>query len=98
MEITSMDMPIELELRLEMENDLEVLRRLSSYNVYSEKIIGKDIEWFEEELGFRPVGMWPSEEAVSPAMVEPVSSVGIEWMDTDEELLKQSRDLNGEFV
>ena len=50
MEVTSMDMPIELELRLEMENELEVLRRLSSYNVYSEKIIGKDIEWLEEEL------------------------------------------------
>ena len=50
MEVTSMDMPIELELRIEMENELEVLRRLSSYNVYSEKIIGKDIEWLEEEL------------------------------------------------
>ena len=31
MEVTSMDMPIELEFRLEMENELEVLRRLSSY-------------------------------------------------------------------
>ena len=50
MEVTSMDMPIELELRLEIENELEVLRRLSSYNVYSEILIGKDIEWFEEEF------------------------------------------------
>ena len=53
MEVTSMDMPVELEFRLEMENELEVLRRLSSYNVYSKKIIRKDIEWLEEELGLR---------------------------------------------
>jgi hypothetical protein len=53
---------------------------------------------FEEELGFRPVGMWPSEQAVSPPMVEPVSDVGVEWMVTDEELLKQSTDVNGNLI
>ena len=42
--------------------------------------------------------MWPSEEAVSPAMVQPVSDVGIEWMVTDEELLMKSTDLNGQNV
>ena len=50
---------------------------------------------FEDEIGFRPVGMWPSEEAVSPAMVQPVFDVGIEWMVTDEELLMKSTDMNG---
>ena len=50
MEVTSMDMPIELEFRLEMENELEVLRRLRTYNTYREELIGKDIEWLEEEL------------------------------------------------
>ena len=29
------------------------------------------MDLFEQELGFRPVGMWPSEQAVSLAMVEP---------------------------
>jgi len=42
--------------------------------------------------------MWPSEQAVSPPMVEPVSDVGVEWMVTDEELLKQSTDVNGNLI
>ncbi|HIH84681.1 MAG TPA: hypothetical protein HA345_04655, partial [Candidatus Thalassarchaeaceae archaeon] len=45
---------------------------------------------FEAELGFRPTGMWPSEEAVSPPMVQPVTDVGIQWMVTDEEILAKS--------
>ena len=59
-------------------------------------ITGMDL--FEEKLGFRPTGMWPSEEAVSPAMVEPVSDVGIQWMVTDEEILMKSTDVNGNFI
>ena len=31
-------------------------------------------------------------------MVEPVTDVGIQWMVTDEEILKQSTDANGQFV
>ena len=49
--MTSMDMSSELEFRLEMKNELEVLRRLRTYNTYREELIGKDIEWLEEELG-----------------------------------------------
>jgi alpha-amylase/alpha-mannosidase (GH57 family) len=56
------------------------------------------MDLFEQELGFRPVGMWPSEEAVSPAMVQPVSDVGIQWMVSDEEILSSSKDMNGDFV
>ena len=56
------------------------------------------MDLFEEELGFRPVGMWPSEEAVSPAMVQPVADVGIQWMVSDEEILSASKDVNGDFV
>lgn len=50
---------------------------------------------FEEELGFRPNGMWPSEQAVSPTMVQPVSDVGIQWMVTDEEILAKSTSEGG---
>ena len=53
---------------------------------------------FEDELGFRPTGMWPSEQSVSPAMVEPVSDVGIQWMVTDEVNLAGSTDLSGNYV
>jgi alpha-amylase/alpha-mannosidase (GH57 family) len=56
------------------------------------------MDLFEQEMGFRPIGMWPSEEAVSPAMVQPVADVGIEWMVTDEEILSKSKDADGNFV
>ncbi len=62
-------------------------------DVTTHLINGMDL--FEEELGFRPTGMWPSEEAVSPPMVQPVSDVGIEWMVTDEEILAKSIPLGG---
>ena len=53
---------------------------------------------FEEELGFRPTGMWPSEQAVSPPMVQPVSDVGIEWMISDEEILAKSTTPSGDSI
>jgi len=56
------------------------------------------MDLFEQELGFRPVGMWPSEQAVSPAMVQPVADVGIQWMVSDEEILSASKDVNGDYV
>ena len=56
------------------------------------------MDLFEEELGFRPVGMWPSEQSVSPAMVQPVADVGIEWMVTDELNLEESTDMNGNTI
>ena len=48
------------------------------------------MDLFEAELGFRPTGMWPSEQAVSPPMVQPVADVGVEWMVSDEEILAKS--------
>jgi alpha-amylase/alpha-mannosidase (GH57 family) len=41
-------------------------------------------------FGARPVGLWPSEGAVSDAMVEIVARAGFSWMATDEEILGQS--------
>ena len=79
-----------------MEDGIHVNKEAWPEDVQNHLINGMNL--FEEELGFRPVGMWPSEEAVSPAMVEPVTDVGIEWMVTDEELLKQSTDSNGAAI
>jgi hypothetical protein len=42
--------------------------------------------------------MWPSEQSVSPAMVQPVADVGIEWMVTDELNLEESTDMNGDTI
>ena len=55
----------------------------------------KGVSLFEQHTGVIPTGMWPSEEAVSPAMIQPVSNVGINWMVSDEMILEQSKDING---
>ena len=79
-----------------MEDGIRVNKEAWPEDVQNHLITGMDL--FEQELGFRPTGMWPSEEAVSPAMVQPVTDVGIEWMVTDEEILKQSTDQNGAYI
>ena len=79
-----------------MEDGIRVNKEAWPEDVQNHLITGMDL--FEQELGFRPTGMWPSEEAVSPAMVQPVTDVGIEWMVTDEEILKQSTDQNGNYI
>ena len=79
-----------------MEDGIRVNKESWREDVQNHLITGMDL--FEEKLGFRPTGMWPSEEAVSPAMVEPVSDVGIQWMVTDEEILMKSTDVNGNMI
>jgi alpha-amylase/alpha-mannosidase (GH57 family) len=44
----------------------------------------------ERDVGVRPVGMWPSEGAVSQAVVEMLGSVGVAWAASDEEVLLRS--------
>ena len=79
-----------------MEDGIRVNKDSWPEDVENHLVNGMDL--FESELGFRPTGMWPSEEAVSPAMVEPVSDVGIQWMVTDEEILMQSTDTSGNLI
>ena len=79
-----------------MEDGIRVNKDAWPEDVQNHLITGMNL--FEDELGFRPTGMWPSEEAVSPAMVQPVTDVGIEWMVTDEEILKQSTNQNGDYI
>ena len=79
-----------------MEDGIRVNKESWPEDVQNHLVKGMDL--FESKLGFRPTGMWPSEEAVSPAMVEPVSDVGIQWMVTDEEILLQSTDTSGNLI
>ncbi|HEX5108024.1 MAG TPA: glycoside hydrolase family 57 protein [Vicinamibacterales bacterium] len=44
----------------------------------------------EQLFGERPRGLWPSEGAVSDAMVPLVARAGFEWMATDEEILSRT--------
>jgi alpha-amylase/alpha-mannosidase (GH57 family) len=49
---------------------------------------------FEKTFGFRPRGMWPAEGAVSEQAVRLLASRGVQWIATDEEILRRS--LGGE--
>lgn len=42
-------------------------------------------------FGTRPVGIWPSEGSVSPEAVELFAEAGIQWIGTDDEILRCSR-------
>ncbi len=57
--------------------------------------LSRGMDLFENELGFRPTGLWPSEQSVSPGMVQPVSEVGVQWMVTDEVILGDSTRVGG---
>ena len=58
MEIAYNDLPLEVERKLDMENELTVLRRRLETDsniefaiVYNKRDIENDIEWLESELG-----------------------------------------------
>ncbi len=48
------------------------------------------LDYFEEKLGKRPEGMWPSEGSVSPEALDIISRAGVKWVATDEEILAKS--------
>ncbi len=64
--------------------------------------VRKGLEYFEANFGYRPRGMWPSEESVSPAVVELVADQGVAWIVSDEGILahslgaKLTRDADGQ--
>ena len=78
------------------EDGISVNKEAWPEDVQSQLVTGMDL--FEEELGFRPTGMWPSEQSVSPDMVQPVADVGIQWMITDEINLAGSTDSDGNQI
>ena len=49
--------------------------------------LSRAVKLHEQLFGRRPVGLWPSEGAVSDAMVPLVATAGFQWMATDEEIL-----------
>ncbi len=78
------------------EDGIRVNKQAWPADVQTHLTTGMDL--FEEQLGFRPSGMWPSEQSVSPDMVQPVADVGIEWMVTDELNLAESTIADGSYV
>ena len=47
-------------------------------------------EMYRGYFGDDPVGMWPSEQSVSQAVIEPIADAGIKWMISDEMVLAAS--------
>jgi len=52
--------------------------------------VKKGLDYFAENFGYRPSGMWPSEESVSPAVVELMADQGVSWIVSDEGVLAHS--------
>ncbi len=52
--------------------------------------IRQAVRAFTELFGEAPAGMWPSEGAVSPEVLERIAESGIRWAATDEEILKKT--------
>ncbi len=48
------------------------------------------IEYFKSVFGRAPVGMWPPEEAVSMDSIKLFAKAGVEWIVTDETILRKS--------
>ena len=52
--------------------------------------LSRAVSFHEQLFGRRPAGLWPSEGAVSDAMVPLVARAGFQWMATDEEILART--------
>lgn len=55
--------------------------------------IASGVRLYSELMGRPPVGMWPSEGAVSPAVAALAAKNGIRWLATDEAILGRSLDV-----
>lgn len=80
--------------------DLEVAREASpslplpeyqfAHPEDAEMQVIKASEYFEHLFGRRPRGMWPSEGSVSKQALEIIARQGVEWVATDEGILKNT--------
>ncbi len=52
--------------------------------------IRRGLAYFESRFGHRPVGMWPSEQSVSPRVAQLMAEEGISWAVSDEGILAHS--------
>ncbi|MFL2953674.1 MAG: glucodextranase DOMON-like domain-containing protein [Candidatus Thalassarchaeaceae archaeon] len=60
-----------------------------------EEQVSEGLDLFEASTGIRPSGMWPSEQAVSQAVIAPMAENGIQWAVSDKQVLSQSVKLGG---
>lgn len=58
--------------------------------------VASSIKRFKEVFGQAPSGIWPSEQCISPEMLEMLAELGVKWTITDEGILAKT--LEKEFV
>ena len=57
--------------------------------------IERGITFFNEMIGHRPKGMWPSEGSISTAALELIREGGLNWTASDEEILRRTLGTEG---
>lgn len=57
--------------------------------------IESGLDYVEQELGLRPIGIWPSEGSVSDAAAKAFADAGAKWCASDEEVLSNSERAGG---
>lgn len=71
---------------------LSLPQRAFCYPQDASEHIRRGLSYFEDRFGYRPTGMWPSEESVSPAALDLMAREGIRWAVSDEGILARSLD------
>ncbi|PIS24749.1 MAG: glycoside hydrolase [bacterium (Candidatus Stahlbacteria) CG08_land_8_20_14_0_20_40_26] len=75
-----------------------------SYPEDAQAQVLKGIELYKKYFGREPLGMWPSESAVSQEVVDIIAGAGVKWIATDECVLEKSlnikieRDIGGNIL
>ena len=65
-------------------------KKVFNYPQDAESQIREAIEFYEERFHKKPLGMWPSEEAVSEHILDLIIKAGVDWIVTDEAILYKS--------
>lgn len=69
---------------------IELPQKRFIYPEDAEAQLTQALHYFEGLLGFRPVGLWPSEGSVSDAVLDLAARLGFTWMATDEEIIART--------
>ena len=69
--------------------DLPLPKKQTGWTEDAQAQINKGVQFYTELFGSAPNGMWPSEEAVSDDIIPLVDNAGLNWMVTDEGVLRR---------
>jgi alpha-amylase/alpha-mannosidase (GH57 family) len=70
--------------------DVTLPASFENYENYAKLQVEYAVEYFKNKFEYAPIGFWPSEGSVSVPTVELLSSNGVKWLATDEEILFKS--------